>query len=231
MNSNTTPSRRETRQRPRKKTDPKVSLNTVEVLNELPSSRTEKHVLKGPMNQSHDSWSGTLVRVAKAVVCVYRRTVKNFNEECAGASYASGFIVDKSQGLVVTNRHVVGTAPARLQIMFHNKEMMPVSVAYRDPVHDFAILRYNTQDAEQMTDELEELELFPEGAQVGVPLRVVGNNSGEELCVLAGTLSRIDRNVSTLTSSGFQMNFLYLGSSLRRLPGHQHLLFRCRVGD
>lgn len=54
-----------------------------------------------------EDWRRALARVVPAVVVLRTTAVRAFDTEPAGASYATGFVVDKARGIVLTNRHVV----------------------------------------------------------------------------------------------------------------------------
>ena len=55
-----------------------------------------------------------LNKVVPAVVVLRTNACRAFDTESAGASYATGFIVDKRRGIILTNRHVVKPGNAKL---------------------------------------------------------------------------------------------------------------------
>ncbi|MBV6415984.1 MAG: hypothetical protein CMLOHMNK_00511 [Steroidobacteraceae bacterium] len=136
-------------------------------------------------------WTSTLERIAQSVVAIEVDQTRAFDTEWNSSSQATGFVVDAERGLVLTNRHVVTPGPVIAEATFLNREEVQLYPVYRDPVHDFGIYRYDPSKLRFIKPQA--LPLYPEGAQVGREIRVVGNNAGEQLSILAGTLARLDR--------------------------------------
>ncbi len=136
-------------------------------------------------------WADVLAAAVPAVVSLQVAYTRDFVESDQGVSSATGFIVDAERGIILTNRHVVGSGPVDMTATFQNLERIDVVPLYRDPVHDFGFLRYNPADLAR--NEPVALELNPEGARVGVDVRVIGSDGGEQLSILAGTIARLDR--------------------------------------
>jgi S1-C subfamily serine protease len=136
-------------------------------------------------------WTRTLERISTGVVAIQIDAARAFDTEWNTSAQATGFVVDAERGLVLTNRHVVTPGPVKAYATFLNREEVELEPVYRDPVHDFGFYRYDPSKLRFIQPA--ELPLFPEGAQIGVEIRVVGNDAGEQLSILAGTLARLDR--------------------------------------
>ncbi|MDO1477535.1 S1C family serine protease [Rhodococcus ruber] len=112
----------------------------------------------------------------------------------------SGVILS-SDGLILTNNHVVagGGAGAQLTAYFSDGSSAPATVVGTDPISDIAVIR-----AEGRTD-LTPIELGDSAAvQVGQQVVAVGSPLGLESTVTTGIVSALDRPVSTSGEAGNQ---------------------------
>ena len=137
------------------------------------------------------AWIGTIERISSGVVSIRVDSTRAFDTEWNSSTQATGFVVDAKRGLILTNRHVVTPGPVVAEAIFLNNEEVQLTPVYRDPVHDFGFFSYDPADLHYI--EPTELQLAPGAASTGREIRVVGNDAGEQLSILSGTIARLDR--------------------------------------
>ncbi|KAJ3156590.1 serine protease [Geranomyces variabilis] len=163
-------------------------------------------------------WTQTLENVIDSVVSIRFVVTRNFDTWQVGSYTATGFIVDVENGIILTNKHVVTDAPFVGKVSFRNSEEVAAWPAWRDPVHDFGFLRFDSSKVKFM--KLSAISLDPDAARVGLSVRVPGSDAGEKLAVLSGIIARIDRPAANYgTGTYCDFNTFYIQASANTSGG------------
>ena len=137
-----------------------------------------------------DAYSRTIIQVSHQVSdAVVQIRVRKSGARRRAGNYGggSGFIIS-SDGLVVTNNHVVKSAAA-IKVVLQDGRELAAKIIGRDPATDIAVVQIHTQN----------LQFVPfgnsDGLQVGQLAIAIGNPFGFQYSLTAGVISALGRTL------------------------------------
>ncbi len=140
---------------------------------------------------SVENWNQTVNKVSSGVVSIQIDVPVAFDGKWNRSDYATGFVVDATRGIILTNRHIVTPGPVTAKAILINNEEMDLAPLYFDPVHDFGFFKYDPQQIKHLA--VHEFRLSDAPPAIGEAIRIIGNDAGQKISILDGTISRLDR--------------------------------------
>lgn len=151
--------------------------------------------------------------ISKGVVIVNVKAHVNATEARSRSWKGSGFIVDKTRGLIATNHHVAGNfSVCSYDIKFSNGVKVQARMRYVDPLLDFAILKV---DPKELPEDSVELKLSDKALQANDSVIAMGNGAGDEFSTQEGTVF----NVFDCLTPFNDQSFSYSGITLHGASG------------
>ena len=128
-----------------------------------------------------------------------------------GVRLGTGFLVDKENGFILTNRHVAASASVGIHfVTFFNGRQLTAHKIYEDPYHDFAILQVK---ASELPTSSIALTFAKDKPKTGDGVVIVGKNEGQDFSFHTGRISSTFESVGYLPGQSMRISLNTRGGS------------------
>jgi S1-C subfamily serine protease len=168
--------------------------------------------LNTPVSFSKDAFKTKVIEHTKRSVAIVKT---NTSLKAYGfiitQKEGAGCIVDKIQGLILTNRHVVDpVAINTYNITFYNGEQAEAKLCYYDPWLDYAFLKVTPEDIPDDTTTMAFSNTTPAMNQ---PVFIIGNNEGKGFSVHTGNVSGVQEVIGSMPQHSINVSMNTKGGS------------------
>ena len=131
----------------------------------------------------------------KGVVSVRGNRIKSAYSS-KGGFYASGFLVDKKLGLVVTNEHVAPSyAVQEIFLTFFNGKEVKAKRLYTDPRHDISFLKVDPVELPEDCIEIKIADTDPKNEE---KILIIGNSQNNNFSIQDGVINSLYSTITVL---------------------------------
>ncbi|MFH1142394.1 MAG: trypsin-like peptidase domain-containing protein [Candidatus Uhrbacteria bacterium] len=152
---------------------------------EQDSDQIEDHIIK--MIEEETATISVVEKVTPAVVSVIAK--REYSGELVEVSGGTGFFVS-SEGLVLTNRHVINSGGVTYSILTNNGDEYPIEIVAKDTLYDLAVLQV----------------VLEEGQEADFPIVELGDSdsikNGQTVIAIGNALSEYQNSVTKGVISG-----------------------------
>lgn len=152
----------------------------------------------------------TLDKLKRAVVSIDARISKAAYIS-VGSWLGTGFVIDKVNGLIITNNHVLGPASIGSYIItFSNGEQIEAKPLYYDIWQDYAILKV---EPSELPSEIEQINFSKELVKPSDEVYVVGNAEGQGFSYHLGHVSNTNEISGAMPQGSYIVNLNTMGGA------------------
>ncbi len=103
-------------------------------------------------------------------------------------TYGTGFIIDKTKGIILTNKHISNRNQLEdVEVTFYDGREAKAKLLYDDPWLDFAFIK--VENLEDIPEEALEIKIAKQEIKNEQPVFMVGSNDGQEFSVQNGLVT------------------------------------------